>query len=134
MKIFILFCFILSSHANVEFIVDGREFEDGIKRETYVRNSIYRVRLSNEGKNLKMREALPIFTLTEFAACSRKQLTPLRTNSQYEPSYIEAFHQCGSKESMEDWKKRNRLEEICTDRFIVSKAQESLCKELGLYK
>ncbi len=134
MKTFILLAFIFSAEASVEFIVDGREFEGGIKREIYVRNSTYRVRLSKESKDLKMKEALPLFTLTEYAACSRKNLTPLRTNSQFEPAYIEAFHQCGSKESMESWKKRNRLSEICIDRYIESKAQESLCKELGLYK
>lgn len=134
MKIIILLSLILSASAVVEFIVDGREFEDGIKREIYVRDSSYRVRLTNEGKDLKMREALPIFTLTEFAACSRKELTPVRTNSQYEPSYIEAFHKCGSKESMDEWKKRNRFDEICKDKFILSKAQENICKELGLYQ
>ena len=134
MKILLLFAFILPSYSAVEFIVDVREFEKGIKREIYVRDATYRVRLSKESKDLKMREALPIFTLTEFAACSRKNLTPLRTNSQFEPSYIEAYHKCGSKESMDNWKKRNRLEEICTDRFIETKAQEILCKELGLYK
>lgn len=134
MKILILLCFILTSEAAVEFIVDGREFEDKIKRETYVKNSTYRVRLTNENKDLKMPVALPIFALTEFAACSRKELTPVRTNSQYEPNYIEAHYQCGNKESMESWKKRNRFGEICKDRFIKSKAQENLCKELGLYE
>lgn len=134
MKLFILLSLVIPSYASVEFIVDVREFEKGIKREIYVRNATYRVRLSKESKDLKMREALPLFTLTEYAACSRKNLTPVRTNSQFEPSYIEAFHQCGSKEKMENWKKRNRLDEICTDRFIETKAQETLCKELGLYK
>jgi hypothetical protein len=134
MKIIIFLSLIFTAHAAVEFLVDAREFEGNLKRDVYVKSNLYRVRLSKENKDLKMKEALPIFTLTEFAACNRKELTPLRTNSQYEPNYIEAFYRCGSNESLDDWKKRNRLEEICKDRFIESKAQEALCKELGLYK
>lgn len=137
MNLIILLLATFSVHAMSEQIIDFRELKDRgpkITREMYKRKVDYRVRLTKENSKLTMREATPLFTLTEFANCVKKELVPLRTSSQFEPTHIEAFHRCGSKESLEDWKKRNALEEICRGRNIQSDAQEILCKELGLYK
>lgn len=115
-----------------QVLVEDREFNKDIRREVMLRNRTYKTRLTNKQLKMTMPVALPLFRLTEYALCSNKGMVPTRVGLQYESLYIEAFFTCGNSGPLAPWKEK-KVRPLCHKEVIRSEAQETLCKELGLY-
>lgn len=78
--------------------------------------------------------AYAVHQLSQYSTCSLTGTLPVQTNSHFEQLYVETRFKCVTPENYDPVAFRKNLQnQYCTRRKILSKAQEVICKELGLY-